>query len=266
MARTSLSPGRSSSTLRKAADRPKCRSSSTLIYDRKDSGVEVGYVPLTPQIYELAQKHFASAKSVQHSAKARRSLTLEELLARSDETLRASHRVGAVPLRLSESEPRSASSRAGGGNVGVPSVKCRSRSPVRHRMTRFRHAAVRLLPLLIGTTLCPSIAMIVRAAWAAERESTSGIRGPRVRRTVKPILECSRASRPSGLRLTALLFVTRLLQRFIPDLAGFNALGRASSWGSSICRSCRTRRGRPRATSRMASPCGAPAGPRIRLR
>jgi phosphate transport system permease protein len=48
---------------------------------------------------------------------------------------------------------------------------------------------------------------------------------PRVRRTVKPILEVLAGVPTVVYGYFALLFVTPLLQRFIPNLAGFNALG-----------------------------------------
>ena len=56
--------------------------------------------------------------------------------------------------------------------------------------------------------------------------------GAGVRRVLKPVLELLAGIPTVVYGYFALLFVTPLLQRFIPGLAGFNALGPASSWGS----------------------------------
>ena len=48
---------------RKAADRPEVQQFVDMFFDRTDLVKEVGYVELTPQIYELARKHFADKKA-----------------------------------------------------------------------------------------------------------------------------------------------------------------------------------------------------------
>ena len=48
---------------RKAADRPEVQQFVTMFFDRADLVKEVGYIELTPQIYELARKHFADRKT-----------------------------------------------------------------------------------------------------------------------------------------------------------------------------------------------------------
>ena len=62
---TSRCRGRSSSTSsRKAADRPEVQQFVEFYFDAAPSSCsEVGYVELTPQIYELAEKHFAERKT-----------------------------------------------------------------------------------------------------------------------------------------------------------------------------------------------------------
>jgi len=83
-----------------------------------------------------------------------------------------------------------------------------------------------VLPLVIGTTLVSSIAMIVALPMGLlSAIYLSEYADPRVRRTVKPILEVLAGVPTVVYGYFALLFVTPLLQRFIPDLAGFNALG-----------------------------------------
>jgi phosphate transport system permease protein len=83
-----------------------------------------------------------------------------------------------------------------------------------------------VLPLVTGTALVSAIAMIVAmpmgllSAIYLSEYATS-----RVRRTVKPALEVLAGVPSVVYGYFALLFVTPLLQRFVPGLAGFNALG-----------------------------------------
>jgi phosphate transport system substrate-binding protein len=70
---------------RKAADRPEVQKFVDAYLTRgKDLTSEVGYVPLTPQLYELAQKHFAERKTgtAFGSGVSDIGVTLEELLTR----------------------------------------------------------------------------------------------------------------------------------------------------------------------------------------
>lgn len=83
-----------------------------------------------------------------------------------------------------------------------------------------------VLPLVVGTILVSLIAMIVAmpmgllsAIYLSEYAPTA------VRRVIKPILEILAGVPTVVYGYFALLFVTPLLQRFIPGLAGFNALG-----------------------------------------
>ena len=48
---------------RKAADRPEVQQFVEMFFSRTDLVKEVGYIELTPQIYELARKHFADRKT-----------------------------------------------------------------------------------------------------------------------------------------------------------------------------------------------------------
>src|SRR5688572_30140976 len=82
-----------------------------------------------------------------------------------------------------------------------------------------------VLPLVAGTVLVSSIAMLVAlpmgllsAIYLSEYAPTS------VRRVVKPVLEILAGVPTVVYGYFALMFVTPLLQRFIPGLAGFNAL------------------------------------------
>jgi phosphate transport system permease protein len=83
-----------------------------------------------------------------------------------------------------------------------------------------------VLPLIAGTALVSAIAMLVAlpmgllSAIYLSEYSNAG-----VRRLIKPILELLAGVPTVVYGYFALLFVTPLLQRFIPDLAGFNALG-----------------------------------------
>jgi phosphate transport system permease protein len=83
-----------------------------------------------------------------------------------------------------------------------------------------------VLPLVTGTIVVSTIAMCVAlpggllvAVYLAEYAR------PAIRRTLKPVLEILAGVPTVVYGYFALLFVTPLLQRFIPDLAGFNALG-----------------------------------------
>ena len=82
-----------------------------------------------------------------------------------------------------------------------------------------------VLPLVTGTLLASAIAMIVAlpaglliAIYLAEYAPSH------VRRVVRPILELLAGVPTVVYGYFALLFVTPLLQRFVPGLAGFNAL------------------------------------------
>jgi phosphate transport system permease protein len=82
-----------------------------------------------------------------------------------------------------------------------------------------------VLPLVAGTVLVSSIAMIVAlpmglisAIYLSEYAPT------RLRRVVKPVLEILAGVPTVVYGYFALMFVTPLLQRVIPGLAGFNAL------------------------------------------
>jgi phosphate transport system permease protein len=83
-----------------------------------------------------------------------------------------------------------------------------------------------ILPLVSGTVLVSLIAMTVAlpvglmsAIYLSEYADL------RVRRVVKPVLEILAGVPTVVYGYFALLFVTPILQRFIPGLAGFNALG-----------------------------------------
>ena len=82
-----------------------------------------------------------------------------------------------------------------------------------------------VLPLVAGTTLVSLIAMVVAlpmgllsAVYLSEYASDG------VRRVLKPVLELLAGVPTVVYGYFALLFVTPLLQRFIPALSGFNAL------------------------------------------
>jgi len=83
-----------------------------------------------------------------------------------------------------------------------------------------------VLPLVAGTILVSAIAMLVAlpmgllsAVYLSEYAPLT------VRRVIKPVLEILAGVPTVVYGYFALLFVTPLLQRFIPGLAGFNALG-----------------------------------------
>ena len=83
-----------------------------------------------------------------------------------------------------------------------------------------------VLPLVVGTILVSSIAMVVAIPMGLMSAIyLSEYADPRVRRTVKPILELLAGVPTVVYGYFALLFVTPLLQKFIPGLGGFNALG-----------------------------------------
>lgn len=83
-----------------------------------------------------------------------------------------------------------------------------------------------VLPLVAGTVLVSSIAMIVSLPMGLlSAIYLSEYADPRIRRSIKPVLEILAGVPTVVYGYFALLFVTPVLQRFIPDLAGFNALG-----------------------------------------
>jgi phosphate transport system permease protein len=82
-----------------------------------------------------------------------------------------------------------------------------------------------VLPLVAGTALVSGIAMAVALpAGLLSAIYLSEYAPPRVRRIVKPILEVLAGVPTVVYGYFALLFVTPLLQNFVPGLAGFNAL------------------------------------------
>jgi phosphate transport system permease protein len=82
-----------------------------------------------------------------------------------------------------------------------------------------------VLPLVAGTMLVSAIAMAVALpAGLLSAIYLSEYAPPRVRRIVKPVLEVLAGVPTVVYGYFALLFVTPLLQRFIPGLSGFNAL------------------------------------------
>ena len=83
-----------------------------------------------------------------------------------------------------------------------------------------------VLPLVTGTLLVSFIAMLVALPMGLlSAVYLSEYAGPQLRRIVKPILEILAGVPTVVYGYFALLFVTPLLQRFMPELAGFNALG-----------------------------------------
>lgn len=69
---------------RKAADRPEVQKFVEMFFSRTDLIKEVGYVELTPQIYDLARKHFADRRTGTAFGEggSQVGMTLEALLAR----------------------------------------------------------------------------------------------------------------------------------------------------------------------------------------
>jgi phosphate transport system permease protein len=83
-----------------------------------------------------------------------------------------------------------------------------------------------VLPLVAGTVLVSLIAMAVALPMGLlSAVYLSEYAHERLRRVVKPVLEILAGVPTVVYGYFALLFVTPLLQRFVPDLAGFNALG-----------------------------------------
>ncbi len=83
-----------------------------------------------------------------------------------------------------------------------------------------------VLPLVMGTALVSLIAMAVALPMGLlSAIYLSEYADQRVRRVIKPVLEVLAGVPTVVYGYFALLFVTPILQRFIPDLAGFNALG-----------------------------------------
>jgi len=69
---------------RKAADRPAVQTFVEMFFSRTDLTQEVGYIELTPQIYDLARKHFADRRTGTAFGEggSQVGMTLEALLAR----------------------------------------------------------------------------------------------------------------------------------------------------------------------------------------
>ena len=83
-----------------------------------------------------------------------------------------------------------------------------------------------VLPLVAGTVLVSTIAMLVALPMGLlSAIYLSEYADPRVRRLVKPVLEILAGVPTVVYGYFALLFVTPLLQRVLPGLSGFNALG-----------------------------------------
>jgi phosphate transport system permease protein len=83
-----------------------------------------------------------------------------------------------------------------------------------------------VLPLVAGTVLVSLIAMLVAVPMGLlSAIYLSEYARPRVRRAIKPVLEILAGVPTVVYGYFALLFVTPLLQRFMPGLAGINALG-----------------------------------------
>lgn len=83
-----------------------------------------------------------------------------------------------------------------------------------------------VLPLVSGTVLVSAIAMVVALPCGLlSAIYLSEYADHRVRRMIKPVLEILAGVPTVVYGYFALLFVTPLLQRVLPNLAGFNALG-----------------------------------------
>jgi phosphate transport system permease protein len=83
-----------------------------------------------------------------------------------------------------------------------------------------------VLPLVAGTVLVSGVAMLVALPMGLlSAVYLSEYARPRTRRLVKPVLELLAGVPTVVYGYFALLFVTPILQRIIPDVAGFNALG-----------------------------------------
>jgi phosphate transport system permease protein len=82
-----------------------------------------------------------------------------------------------------------------------------------------------VLPLVVGTTLVSAIAMLVALPMGLLSATyLSEYADPRIRRVLKPTLELLAGIPTVVYGYFALLFVTPLLQRFLPELSGYNAL------------------------------------------
>jgi phosphate transport system permease protein len=82
-----------------------------------------------------------------------------------------------------------------------------------------------VLPLMAGTVLVSAIAMAVALPGGLlSAIYLSEYAPPRVRRIVKPVLEVLAGIPTVVYGYFALLFLTPVLQTFVPDLAGYNAL------------------------------------------
>ncbi|MCC7125467.1 MAG: phosphate ABC transporter permease subunit PstC [Acidobacteria bacterium] len=89
----------------------------------------------------------------------------------------------------------------------------------------FANARFGVLPLVAGTLLVSAIAMIVALPMGLlSAIYLSEYADPNVRRVVKPVLEILAGVPTVVYGYFALLFVTPLLQRIFPQMAGFNAL------------------------------------------
>ena len=89
----------------------------------------------------------------------------------------------------------------------------------------FANAKYGILPLLSGTMMAAGIALIVAIpAGTALALYLSEYAPPKVRETIKPLLELLEGVPTVVYGYFALLFVTPLLQTFIPGMGGFNLL------------------------------------------
>jgi phosphate transport system permease protein len=89
----------------------------------------------------------------------------------------------------------------------------------------FANARFGVLPLVAGTALVSTIAMVVALPMGLLSAIYLSEYAPaQLRRVVKPVLEVLAGVPTVVYGYFALMFVTPLLQRFIPGLAGFNAL------------------------------------------
>jgi phosphate transport system permease protein len=89
----------------------------------------------------------------------------------------------------------------------------------------FASARFGVLPLVAGTALVSTIAMVVALPMGLlSAIYLSEYAPPGLRRVVKPVLEVLAGVPTVVYGYFALMFVTPLLQQFIPGLAGFNAL------------------------------------------
>ncbi len=89
----------------------------------------------------------------------------------------------------------------------------------------FSEARFGILPLLLGTLLTTTIALLVAIPLGTIIASyLSEYAGPRSREILKPILELLAAVPTVVYGYFALLFVSPIMQKVIPELPGFNAL------------------------------------------